>query len=100
MRFKVVIPARYGSQRLPGKPLASLHGRALILHVCARAQESGADEVIVATDDTRIRDACAAAGVEAEMTRADHASGTDRIAEVAQRRGWQDDAIVVNLQGD
>ena len=100
MRFNVVIPARHGSQRLPGKPLANLHGRALVLHVCERARESGADCVIVATDDASIREVCAAAGFDVEMTRTDHLSGTDRIAEVAERRQWGDDEIVVNLQGD
>lgn len=100
MRFRVVIPSRYGAQRLPGKPLADLGGRPLVLHVCERARESGAAEVLVATDDARIRDTCARAGVTVEMTSADHASGTDRIAEVAARRGWDDDDLVVNLQGD
>lgn len=100
MRFNVVIPARHGSQRLPGKPLADLHGRALVLHVCERARESGADCVIVATDDATIREVCAAAGFDVEMTRTDHLSGTDRIAEVAERRQWGDNEIVVNLQGD
>ncbi|HEX2667901.1 MAG TPA: 3-deoxy-manno-octulosonate cytidylyltransferase [Gammaproteobacteria bacterium] len=100
MRFTVVIPARYAAQRLPGKPLADLAGKPLILHACDSARRSGAAEVIVATDDERIRAACAAAGVAAEMTAASHASGTDRIAEVAARRGWDDDALVVNLQGD
>ncbi len=100
MRFTVVIPARFGAQRLPGKPLADLNGKPLLLHVCARAQESGAAEVIVATDDARIQDACRGAGVEVEMTSLHHASGTDRIAEVATRRDWNDSALVVNLQGD
>ena len=100
MRFAVVIPARMGSQRLPGKPLAKLLGKALILHVCERARESGADTVLVATDDARIRDACAAAGFEAHMTVTTHASGTDRIAEVIGRLGWNDAEIVVNVQGD
>ena len=100
MRFRVVIPARYSAQRLPGKPLADVAGRPLILHVCERARESGAAEVLVATDDVRIREACEAAGTAVEMTAANHASGTDRIAEVAARRGWGDDEIVVNLQGD
>jgi len=100
MRFTVVIPARYGSQRLPGKPLALIHGRPLILHVCDRARESGAAEVIVATDDARVREACVSAGLKVEMTSASHASGTDRIAEVAARLGWDDEALVVNLQGD
>jgi 3-deoxy-manno-octulosonate cytidylyltransferase (CMP-KDO synthetase) len=100
MRFTVVIPARYASQRLPGKPLADLHGRPMILHVCERAQQSGATEVIVAADDERVRRACADAGIDVQMTSASHASGTDRLAEVAERRAWVEDAIVVNLQGD
>ena len=100
MRFTVVIPARYGSQRLPGKPLADLHGRPLIWHVCECARRSGASQVIVATDDARVEAACKGAGAEVEMTAAGHASGTDRIAEVAGRRGWDDGEIVVNLQGD
>ena len=100
MRFTVVIPARYGAQRLPGKPLADLAGRPLILHVCERAQQSGAAQVIVATDDVRVESACKGACLDVEMTAAGHASGTDRIAEVAARRHWDEDAIVVNLQGD
>ncbi|MDE2273408.1 MAG: 3-deoxy-manno-octulosonate cytidylyltransferase [Gammaproteobacteria bacterium] len=89
-----------GSQRLPGKPLAPLLGKPLILHVCARARASGAELVLVATDDERIRDACQAAGFRAELTLATHASGTDRIAEVLRRLDWPEDGIVVNLQGD
>ena len=100
MRFRVVIPSRYGAQRLPGKPLADLGGKPLVLHVCDRARESGASDVLVATDDARIHDACQAAGISVEMTSPHHASGTDRIAEVATRRGWGDDELVVNLQGD
>lgn len=100
MQFRVVIPARYASQRLPGKPLVDLKGKPLILHACDCARRSGAAQVIVATDDQRIQQACAAAGVEVQMTSASHASGTDRIAEVAGRLGWDDDQLVVNLQGD
>ncbi len=100
MRFNVVIPARYSSQRLPGKPLVDLNGKPLILHACGSARQSGAAQVIVATDDARIQKACEDAGVRVVMTRADHVSGTDRIAEVAEREGWGDDALVVNLQGD
>lgn len=100
MKFRVVIPARYGSVRLPGKPLALLAGTPLVLHVHRMASRSGAAEVVVATDDARIRDACAEAGADVEMTGADHPSGTDRIAEVAARRGWAADSIVVNVQGD
>ena len=100
MQFRVVIPARYASQRLPGKPLADLKGKPLILHACASAKRSGAAQVIVATDDQRIQQACATAGIEVQMTSAGHTSGTDRIAEVAERLGWDDDQLVVNLQGD
>ncbi|HEV2321291.1 MAG TPA: 3-deoxy-manno-octulosonate cytidylyltransferase [Gammaproteobacteria bacterium] len=100
MRFTVVIPARYASQRLPGKPLADLDGKPLILHVCERAQGSGAAQVVVATDDERVRSVCAAAGVDVQMTGAHHVSGTDRLAEVAERRRWDDAEIIVNLQGD
>ncbi len=98
--FRVVIPARHGSSRLPGKPLLPLAGRPMIEHVHRLALASGADEVLVATDDERIRDACRAFGAEVEMTSPDHPSGTDRIAEVAGCRGWPDDAVIVNLQGD
>ena len=100
MRFAVLIPARMGSQRLPGKPLAPVLGKPLILHVCAHARASGAELVLVATDDERIRDACQAAGFRAELTLATHVSGTDRIAEVLRRLDWPEDGIVVNLQGD
>ncbi len=98
--FRVVIPARHASTRLPGKPLLLLAGEPMILHVHRLASLSGAAEVIVATDDERIRTACTAAGALVEMTAQQHASGTDRIAEVARRRGWADDDIVVNVQGD
>ena len=100
--FKVVIPARYASTRLPAKALAPIGGRPMIQWVIAAAMRSGADEVLVATDDERV----ASAAVDpdgrsvAVMTRADHASGTDRIAEVARLRGWSGDTIVVNVQGD
>src|SRR5579864_5665398 len=100
MHFRVVIPARYGAQRLPGKPLADLDGRPLILHVCERARESGAGEVWVATDDARVQTVCAGAGVQVQMTGAEHVSGTDRIAETAAQQGWADADLVVNLQGD
>ena len=98
--FRVVIPARHASTRLPGKPLALLGGTPMILHVHRLALRSGAAEVIVATDDERIHAACNAAGANAEMTSPRHASGTDRIAEIAARRGWAVDDIVVNVQGD
>lgn len=98
--FRVVIPARHASTRLPGKPLLPLAGEPMVLHVHRLALRAGAAEVIVATDDERISTACRAAGAAVEMTSAQHASGTDRIAEVAARRGWADGDIVVNLQGD
>jgi 3-deoxy-manno-octulosonate cytidylyltransferase (CMP-KDO synthetase) len=97
--FKTVIPARYGSARLPGKALLPLAGKPMIVHVCERALEAG-DEVVVATDDERIRNAVAGLPVRAVMTGSHHRSGTERIAEVADILGWSDDEIVVNLQGD
>jgi 3-deoxy-manno-octulosonate cytidylyltransferase (CMP-KDO synthetase) len=97
MSFKVVIPARYASTRLPAKPLADIAGRPMIQWVIAAARQSGADEVLVATDDERV---LLAAAPHAVMTRTDHASGTDRIAEVAEQRGWAASTIVVNVQGD
>ncbi|MBB3101876.1 3-deoxy-manno-octulosonate cytidylyltransferase [Azomonas macrocytogenes] len=98
--YTVVIPARYASSRLPGKPLLDIAGKPMIQHVWARACESGAERVVVATDDRRILDACMSFGAETLMTRSDHESGTDRLAEVAERLGLADDAIVVNVQGD
>ncbi|MCG6897325.1 MAG: 3-deoxy-manno-octulosonate cytidylyltransferase [Thiocapsa sp.] len=98
--FKVVIPARYGSTRLPGKPLLPIAGKPMIQHVVERARESAAEEVLVATDDQRIADACSGFGAEVVMTQATHRSGSDRITEVVERRGWADDVVVVNLQGD
>lgn len=98
--FKAVIPSRYAAQRLPGKPLRDVCGKPLVVRVLERAQASSADEILVATDDSRIAEAVQAAGGQAVMTSPDHASGTDRLAEVARLRGWSDDTIVVNLQGD
>lgn len=98
--FHVVIPARMASTRLPGKPLADIAGRPMVVRVWERAREAGAASVCVATDDAAIAAAVEAAGGTAMLTRADHVSGTDRIAEVAARMGWADDAIVVNVQGD
>jgi 3-deoxy-manno-octulosonate cytidylyltransferase (CMP-KDO synthetase) len=97
MTFKVVIPARYASARLPGKPLLEIAGRPMVHWVMDAARASQAEEVWVATDDERIRDACSPNVV---MTRADHESGTDRIAEVAQSKQWRGEVIVVNVQGD
>jgi len=100
VRFKVVIPARYGSTRLPGKPLLAIAGKPMIAHVCERAREAQADQVVVATDDDRIYNAVRDLGIDAVMTRPDHQSGTERIAEVAEKLGWAGDDIIVNLQGD
>lgn len=98
--FKVVIPARYGSTRLPGKPLLNIAGKPMIVHVCERAKEAEAEEIVVATDDRRILDEVLKLGIPAVMTREDHQSGTERIAEVAELLGWGGDTIIVNLQGD
>jgi 3-deoxy-manno-octulosonate cytidylyltransferase (CMP-KDO synthetase) len=98
--FIVAIPARHASTRLPGKPLQLIAGEPMIVHVVRRAQAAGADAVIVATDDRRIAEALRALPVRVVMTRADHASGSDRLAECASQLQWPDDAIVVNLQGD
>ncbi|MGJ7457027.1 3-deoxy-manno-octulosonate cytidylyltransferase [Halomonas sp. MA07-2] len=98
--FIAVIPSRYASSRLPGKPLAQIAGQPMVAHVWRRACESRATRVVVATDDARIEKALAALGAEVLMTRADHPSGTDRLAEVAERLGLADDAVLVNVQGD
>lgn len=98
--FRVVIPARYGATRLPGKPLIEIDGRPLIGWVWERACASAAAEVLIATDDARIAEVCAGFGAEVMMTRTDHRSGSERLAEVAERRGWEPEAIIVNLQGD
>jgi 3-deoxy-manno-octulosonate cytidylyltransferase (CMP-KDO synthetase) len=98
--FVVIIPARLASTRLPNKPLADLKGKPMIVRVAERARLSGAARIIVATDHESIRAACAQHGIEVCMTRADHPSGTDRIAEVARALDLAPDAVVVNLQGD
>lgn len=100
MNFVVVIPSRYASVRLPGKALADIAGKPMVVHVADRGRESGAREVIVATDDSRIQQAVTQHGHTALMTRSDHVSGTDRIAEIVSARDWPDDLIVVNVQGD
>jgi 3-deoxy-manno-octulosonate cytidylyltransferase (CMP-KDO synthetase) len=100
MTFRVVIPARYPSTRLPGKPLRMLAGKPMVQHVYERACASGAAEVIVATDDDRVVQACLAFGAPVLMTDPNHPSGTDRLAEVAALCGWKDEQIVVNVQGD
>lgn len=98
--FRVVIPARMGSQRLPGKPLLPLAGRPMIQWSYERARRSSAQSVLVATDDERIAGAVREIGGEAALTAASHASGTDRIAEIARREGWDGADIIVNLQAD
>jgi len=100
MNFSVVIPARFASTRLPGKPLLDIGGKPMVVHVAERARASGATEVIVATDQPDIAAAVTKHGYSAVMTRSEHASGTDRIAEVAHERRYAPDHIVVNVQGD
>ncbi|MYM65325.1 3-deoxy-manno-octulosonate cytidylyltransferase [Pseudoduganella sp. FT55W] len=100
MSFIVIIPARLASTRLPNKPLADLGGKPMVVRVAERAQLSGASRIIVATDHADIKVACEQHGVEVCMTRADHPSGTDRIAEVARALKLPADAVIVNLQGD
>ena len=98
--FRVVIPARHGSARLPGKPLQRLAGKPLLQWVYEVAVASGATETLIATDDERILAAAALFGASARLTSLTHVSGTDRIAEVALQSGWHEDDVVVNLQGD
>jgi 3-deoxy-manno-octulosonate cytidylyltransferase (CMP-KDO synthetase) len=100
LSFHVIIPARYASSRLPGKPLLDIAGKPMLQHVCERAVESGAASVTVATDDQRIAEAVEAFGVSSCMTSAHHTSGTERLAEAAAMMGLGTDDIVVNLQGD
>ena len=100
MSFTVIIPARLASTRLPNKPLADLGGKPMVVRTAERALLSGAQQVMVATDHADILAACKAHGVAACMTRSDHPSGTDRIAEVAALMGLSENAVVVNVQGD
>jgi 3-deoxy-manno-octulosonate cytidylyltransferase (CMP-KDO synthetase) len=100
MSFTVIIPARLASTRLPNKPLADIGGKPMVVRVAERAQQSGAAQIIVATDHADIATACKQHGVAVQMTRTDHPSGTDRIAEVAAAIGLASDAVVVNVQGD
>ena len=100
MSFSVVIPARYGSTRLPGKPLLDIEGKPMIQRVWEQARQSGASQVIVATDDKRIFQAATDFGAQVCMTDSDHPSGTDRLQQVAAEQGWSDQHIVVNVQGD
>lgn len=98
--FVVAIPARYGSTRLPAKPLRLIGGVPMVVRTARRALSAGATQVMVATDDARIVESLEGSGVDVCMTRAEHASGSDRLAECAEHYGWADDTIVVNLQGD
>lgn len=98
--FKVVIPARYASTRLPGKPLLDIAGKPMVIRVAERALLSGAEEICIATDHHEIYETVVVHGLDAVMTRADHVSGTDRIAEVVAFKHWSADTIVVNVQGD
>ncbi len=98
--FIAVIPARFGSSRLPGKPLADIGGRPMVAWVYEQALQSGARNVLIATDDERIVAACRDFNAPVELTATHHESGTDRIAELAERLGWAEDQIVVNVQGD
>ncbi|BBB26099.1 3-deoxy-manno-octulosonate cytidylyltransferase [Amphritea japonica] len=100
MAFSVVIPARFGSSRFPGKPLADIAGKPMVQHVYERAIQSEAQRVIIATDDQRIADAAKSFGAEVCLTSADHPSGTDRLQEVVHSLGFYADDIVVNVQGD
>lgn len=99
MNTVLVIPARYASSRLPGKPLRELAGKPLIQHVHERAMAAGFATVLVATDDERIQRVCSDFGAQVAMTASAHETGSDRLAEVVQQQGWADDTIVVNLQG-
>ncbi|MDG1097094.1 MAG: 3-deoxy-manno-octulosonate cytidylyltransferase [Methylophilaceae bacterium] len=100
MTFKVVIPARYASSRLPGKPLLDIAGKPMVIRVAEQANKSGAAAIVIATDFEKIMQVAKAHGVGAVMTNVNHISGTDRIAEVVQTLDWDDDDIVVNVQGD
>ncbi|WP_027712208.1 3-deoxy-manno-octulosonate cytidylyltransferase [Dickeya chrysanthemi] len=100
MTFTAIIPARYASTRLPGKPLADIHGKPMVIHVMERARESGASRVVVATDNADVARAVEQAGGEVCLTSPNHNSGTERLAEVIDRYGFTDDEIIVNVQGD
>lgn len=100
MSTHIVIPARYASSRLPGKPLALINGLPMIVHVAELASKTSADSVVVAVDDQRVLNAVIAAGHKALMTRIDHPSGSDRVMQVAEEMGWDDGDIVINIQGD
>lgn len=98
--YKIVIPARFSSSRLPGKPLIKLAGKPMIQHVYERALATGAEDIVIATDDDRIEAVAKEFGAEVVMTSAEHENGTERIAEVARIKEWPEDSVIVNLQGD
>jgi 3-deoxy-manno-octulosonate cytidylyltransferase (CMP-KDO synthetase) len=100
VKFTVLIPARLASTRLPDKPIADIAGKPMVVRVADRARESGAARVVVATDSERVAQACVPHGVEVVMTRPDHASGSDRLAEACEKLGLDGDDAVVNVQGD
>ena len=100
MSFTVLIPARFASTRLPGKPLSDIVGKPMVVRVAERARASGAERVVIATDDERIRAAALEHGIDAVLTRSDHPTGTDRLAEAAAQLKLEERAIVVNVQGD
>ena len=100
LKFKAVVPARYASTRLPAEPLLDLGGKPMVARVAECAVRSGAEEVWVATDHADVVSAAERHGLSVLLTRADHPTGTDRLAEVVEKRGWSDDTIVVNVQGD
>lgn len=100
MGFSVVIPSRYAASRLPGKPLLDIAGKTLIQHVYECAQRSEAEQILIATDDDRIADAARGFGAKVCMTANNHPSGTDRLAEVVKQQGFDNDHVIVNLQGD
>ncbi|HEC74173.1 MAG TPA: 3-deoxy-manno-octulosonate cytidylyltransferase [Methylophaga aminisulfidivorans] len=100
MGFKIIIPARFGSSRLPGKPLLDIAGKPMIQHVFERASESDATDIIIATDDDRIAKAAEKFGADVCYTSDTHRSGTDRLAEVVQKRNFSEEDIIINVQGD
>jgi 3-deoxy-manno-octulosonate cytidylyltransferase (CMP-KDO synthetase) len=100
MKKVIIIPARYSSTRLPGKPLLDIHGKPMIIRVCESVKDTGFEQVVVATDDKRIFETVEQSGFTAVMTKSTHVSGTDRLQEAAEKMGLSDEDIIVNLQGD
>ncbi|MYJ74432.1 MAG: NTP transferase domain-containing protein, partial [Gammaproteobacteria bacterium] len=100
MDYRVVIPARYGSTRLPGKPLIDIAGKPMVVRVAEQALMAQAKSVVVATDDARVARVLTGSGAAAVLTRQDHRSGSDRVMEAVESQGWPDDDVVVNVQGD